>query len=51
MKDQKRKSGTKKPQNQQVVTAGVGKDHQQTLYLEHLMNMTVGVLDRGFQKN
>ncbi len=50
MKDQKPKQGTKKPQDEPALVSGSDQKNHQKMYLEHLMRMTVGVLDRGFQK-
>ncbi len=51
MKDHKQKPNNKKPQNRQTLVSGVDQKNHQEMYLEHLMRMTVGVLDRGFQKS
>ncbi len=50
MKEHKQKPNNKKPQNRQTLASGAGQKNHQDMYLEHLMQMTVGVLDRGFQK-
>lgn len=50
MKDHKQKQNPKKPQNRQILSTEPDQKNHQELYLEHLMQMTVGVLDSGFQK-
>ncbi len=51
MKDHKQKQNPKKTQNRQALPIGPDQKNHQEMYLEHLMQMTVGVLDRGFQKS
>ncbi len=51
MKNQKTKQNPEKRLNSQQMTLHTNPENRQELYLQHLMEMTVGLLDRGFHKN